>query len=293
MIRDTFVALDITPAESGPFSGTVRTRPFAHLMAADVLATSQTFDRSPRLTSRAPLDLLQIGMVVSGEGQLIQDGRACALRPGDFALYESARPFTWSLRPDWHLQVFTWPRDAVPLSETRSQRLTARTVHADSAMGQLLSPMLSGLLAANREVSAGGAIRLADEIAELAITAALEEMEPGDADSRDRDLYTGMLRYIEAHVDDPDLSPSQVAQAFFVSPRTLHRLFARFGETVATTIRTRRLEACRQAMLSPHCSHRSLTDIATQFGFTDLAVFSKAFTAMYRVNPSRYREMNK
>jgi hypothetical protein len=193
VIRDTFVALDITPAESGPFSGTVRTRQFAHLMAADVLATSQTLDRTPRLASRAPLDLLQIGMVVSGDGQLIQDGRACTLRPGDFALYESARPFTWSLRPDWHLQVFTWPRDSVPLSETRSQRLTARTVHADSALGQLLSPMLSGLLA-SREVSAGGAIRLADEIAELAITAALEEMEPGDAGSRDRDLYTGMLR---------------------------------------------------------------------------------------------------
>jgi AraC-like DNA-binding protein len=91
-------------------------------------------------------------------------------------------------------------------------------------------------------------------------------MEPGDAGSRDRDLYARMLRHIEAHVDDPDLSPLQVAQAFFVSPRTLHRLFTRFGETVATTIRTRRLEACRQAMLSPHSSHRSLTDIATQFG---------------------------
>jgi hypothetical protein len=109
-------------------------------------------------------------------------------------------------------------------------------------MGQLLSPMPSGLLAANREVSAGGAIRLADEIAELAITAALEEMEPGDTGSRNRNLYTGMLRYIEAHVD------------------------TRFGETAATTIRTRRLEACRQAMLSPHSSPPSVQRIRKTAG---------------------------
>lgn len=194
---------------------------------------------------------------------------------------------------DWHLRVYTWPRESIPLSESRSQQLTARTVCADSAVGQLLSPMLSGLLLADREISPGTAIRLADEIAELAITAALEESEPDEPDSRERRLYGSMLRYIETHIDDPDLTPQQIAQAFFVSTRTLHRLFARFGETVATTIRVRRLESCRQAMLLPHNARRSLTDIAAQFGFADLAVFSRAFTAMYKVSPSRYRELNK
>ncbi|GGN36248.1 AraC family transcriptional regulator [Streptomyces fuscichromogenes] len=292
-IRDTFVALDIKPAESAPFTGTVRTRRLAHLLAADVLATSQTFDRTGRLASRQPLDLMQIGMVVAGEGELVQDGRTCALRPGDFAIYESARPFTWHLRPEWHLRVFTWPRESIPLSETRSQQLTARTVRADSAVGQLISPLLSGILTHERDVSSGGAIRLADEIAELAITAALEEGDPGDPDSRAQEFRETILRYIDAHIDDADLTPQQIAQAFFISPRTLHRLFARFGETVATTIRLRRLQACRQAMLSPQNAHQPLTDIASRFGFADLAVFSRAFKAMYGVSPSRYRELNR
>ncbi|WP_416984438.1 helix-turn-helix domain-containing protein [Streptomyces sp. T028] len=292
-IRDTFVALDIRPDDSGRFTGTVRTRRLAHLMAADVLATSQTFDRTGRLTSRQPLDLMQIGMVVAGEGELIQDGRTCTLKPGDFAIYESARPFTWQLRPDWHLRVFTWPRESIPLSETRSQELTARTVRADSAVGQLLSPLLSGLLIHDRDVSSGGAIRLADEIAELAITAALEESDPGDPDSRALEFRETILRYIDAHLDDAELTPQQIAQAFFISPRTLHRLFARFGETVAATIRLRRLRACREAMLSPQNAHWPLTDIASRFAFADLAVFSRAFKSRYGVSPSRYRELNR
>nr|WP_240319670.1 helix-turn-helix domain-containing protein [Rhodococcus jostii] len=292
-IRDTFVALDINPAEPAHFTGAVHTRHFAHLMAADVTATSQSFRRTARLTNRHPLDLMQIGMVVAGEGQLIQDGRTCILGPGDFALYETSRPFTWNLHPEWHLRVFTWPRLSVSLTETQSQQLTARTVKSTSPVGQLLSPMLSNLLASDGEVSSGGAIGLAGGLADLAITAAQEECQPEDPDASTRELYANMVRYIGQHLDDADLSPSGIARAFFVSTRTVHRLFARFDATAAATIREHRLEACRQAMVVPRNTPRSLTDIAAQFGFVDLSVFSRAFTATYGISPSRYREQHR
>ncbi|MDF3306784.1 helix-turn-helix domain-containing protein [Rhodococcus sp. T2V] len=292
-IRDTFVALDIAPAEQERFTGTVHTRHFAHLVAADVTATSQSFRRTSRLTNLHPLELMQIGMVVAGEGQLIQDGRTCTLGPGDFALYESSRPFTWNLRPEWHLRVFTWPRAAVSLTESQSQELTARTVRSTSPVGQLLSPMLSKLLAAEGGVSSAGAAGLAGGLADLAITAAQEEYHSEDPDAGARDLYLSMVRYIGQHLDDPDLSPSGIAQAFFVSTRTVHRVFARFDATAAATIREHRLEACRQAMVAPRNTPRSLTDIVTHFGFVDLSVFSRAFTATYGISPSRYREQHR
>nr|WP_208329483.1 helix-turn-helix domain-containing protein [Streptomyces sp. 846.5] len=293
MIRDTFVALDITPADPARFSGSVRTRQLAHLMAADVAATSQTFERTSRLTARQPRDLLQIGMPVAGEGLLSQDGRTCTLRPGDFAIYETSRPFSWSLSPDWKLRVYTWPRASIPLAESGSQRLTATAVRADSALGRLLSPVLSNLLDPGCEVSSAGAIRLADEIAELVITAALEEVEPDDPDAQARQLYAAVLRHINAHIDDPSLSPQQIANTFFISTRTLHRVFSRFDTTVATAIRTRRLEYCRQALLSPRNANHSLTDIAARYGFTNLAVFSRTFTSTYGTAPSRYRELRR
>ncbi|MFC4502194.1 MULTISPECIES: helix-turn-helix domain-containing protein [Streptomyces] len=293
MIRDTFVALDITPADPAQFSGSVRTRQLGHLMAADVAATSQTFERTPRLTAHQPSNLLQIGMPTAGEGLLSQDGRTCTLRPGDFAIYETSRPFTWNLSSDWKLRVYTWPRASIPLAESGSQQLTATAVRADSALGRLLSPVLSNVLDPGCEVSSAGAIRLADQIAELAITAALEEVEPGDPDAQARQLYTAVLHHINAHIDDPSLSPQQIANTFYISTRTLHRIFARFDTTVATAIRTRRLESCRQALLSPRNAHHSLTDIAARYGFTNPAVFSRTFTSAYGITPSRYRELRR
>jgi AraC-like DNA-binding protein len=293
MIRETFVALDITPADPDRFSGSVRTRQLAHLMAADVAATSQTFERTPRLTARAPRNLLQIGMPVAGEGVLSQDGRTCVLRPGDFAIYETSRPFSWNLSPEWRLHVYTWPRAFVPLADSGSQQLTATAVRADSALGRLLSPLLSNLLDPGCRVSPAGAIRLADEIAELAITAALEQVEPDDPNAQARQLYAAVLRHIGAHIDDPSLSPQQIANAFFISTRTLHRLFARFDTTVAGEIRTRRLESCRQALLSPRNTGHSLTDIAARHGFSNAAVFSRTFTSAYGTTPSQYRELHR
>lgn len=293
MIRDTFVALDIRPADPARFSGSVRTRRLAHLMAADVTATSQTFERTPHLTARQPRNLLQIGMPVAGEGLLSQDGRTCTLRPGDFAIYETSRPFTWNLSPDWKLRVYTWPRASIPLGDSGSQQLTATAVRADSALGRLLSPVLSNVLDPGCEVSSAGAIRLADEIAELAITATLEEVQPDDPDAQARQLYTAVLHHIGTHIDDPSLSPQQIANAFYISTRTLHRVFARFDTTVATAIRTRRLETCRQALLSPRNANHSLTDIAARYGFTNAAVFSRTFTSAYGTTPSRYRELGR
>jgi AraC-like DNA-binding protein len=66
----------------------------------------------------------------------------------------------------------------------------------------------------------------------------------------------------------------------------------RLAHLMAATIRIRRLEMCRQAMLSPANAHRPLTDLATGTGFTDLATFSRAFTAAYGTTPSRYREQH-
>ncbi|OLL20627.1 MULTISPECIES: AraC-like ligand-binding domain-containing protein [unclassified Rhodococcus (in: high G+C Gram-positive bacteria)] len=291
VIRETFVALDIAPADSAGFRGSVLTRHLAHLRVAEVASASQAFDRTARLVSRQPLDLFQIGMVVSGEAQLIQDGKTCVVGPGDFAIYETSRPFTWSLRPEWRLRVFTWPRRTVSLNDCESQRLTARTVMADSPVGRLLSPTLSRLLASDSQFSPTGAVRLADHVVELAITAALEEssIEVGESDSDE--LFARALQFIELHLEDPDLGPHFIAQAFFVSVRTLHRLFAKHGETVANRIRTRRLESCRRAMTSS--PDRTLTDIATQFGFLDLAGFSRAFATAYGVSPSRYRNLRR
>lgn len=289
VIRDRFVALNIAPSGSSELVGSVRSRQLAHLGVAEVESTPQTFERTSRLVSRSAVNVFQIGLVSRGAGHVVQDGRTCSLGPGDFAIYESSRPFTWTLTGDWRLLVYTWPREMVPLLDSDSQRLTARILGAESGVARLLSPMLMGLMQLENRLSPTSSARLADEFAELTITAAWETAGLADADATSSEQFRMVRKYIEERLQDTDLNPQTIADAFFISTRTLHRIFARQGTTVASWIRFRRLEACRHAMTSPGSRMQSLTEIAVRHGFTDSAAFSRAFACQYGVSPSRYR----
>ncbi|EID79984.1 MULTISPECIES: helix-turn-helix domain-containing protein [Rhodococcus] len=95
--------------------------------------------------------------------------------------------------------------------------------------------------------------------------------------------------FIEAHLTEPALTHDRIAQEFFISPRTLHRLFAQGGYTVSAWIKNRRLEASRRALGSPASRNLAINEIGSRFGFSTPAYFSREFTARYGVSPRRYR----
>jgi AraC-like DNA-binding protein len=285
----TYGALHIVPDEGTGFSGSLTRRDFDRLKAVELVGSPQTFHRTAPMVNSHPAEDLIVSMIVEGEGLIVQDGRSCALGPGEFALLESTRPYTMVIQQPARLIDFAWPRDAIGLSEGESSELTARAFRSDSPMGRWLSPMMLDLYEMKSGLSESGAIRVANSLADLLVTAALELSRPDQADARSRQQYDDMVRFVERNLDNPDLSAESVADEFFVSTRTVHRLFARFGITVAAVIRDLRLEACRQMMLSPSHRSQSISYISSQFGFSSLQVFSRAFTAKYGGSPKQYR----
>ena len=293
VIRDRFVPLQIAPHDASELAGSVHSRLIGHLQAAVVVSTPQTFTRTRRLASASGADLWALGLVEAGTGHLEQDGRACTVTGGDFALYDTSRPFTWSLAGDWKLRVYTWPREAITLTDPECRRLTATVVDGSAGVGRLLSPVLTHLAQAHAGLSAAGSARLADEVAELTITAALEAAHSAEDCQPGPEHLRRIQIFIEEHLADPALAPQRIAQEFFISTRTLHRLFARHGLTVNAWIKTRRLEACRRALVSPGSQHLSITEVASRFGFSNPAFFSRAFTAQYGASPRRYRVLHR
>ncbi len=285
-ICDHFVSLHIAPHAPREFVGTVETRRLGHMTASSVVSTPQTFTRTPNLFSRDGRHLLQVGLVTQGHGVLVQDGRTCVLSAGDFAVYETARPFTWAMTGDWRLLVYTWPRDAVVLSEPESQRVTATTISSQTGVGRFLSPALRELVHSSDPLSAATAVRVADQVAELTVTAALEAARPDEV-IPENDKFKRIQLFIEDNLGDPGLTPQMIAQQFYLSPRTLHRLFARRGLTAAGWVRTRRLAACRRALVGE--PRVPITDIASRYGFSNPEVFSRTFAATFGTSPSHYR----
>jgi AraC-like DNA-binding protein len=289
---DTYGALDVVPERGSPFSASLSRRDFDCLKSVSLRGTPQSFHRTASMINSDSGEEMIVTMMVNGSGMLVQDGRTAPLEPGEFALVESNRPYTMVFRGPARIIDFMWRRENINLSEHESYEATARTIGSDAPMGRLLSPMLLDLYRVGGGMSEAGAIRLSTGIADLVVTAALELSRPNSVEQLSRRKFDDIIRFIERNLENPDLTAELVADAFFISPRTLHRVFARHGRTVATAIREMRLEACRHRMLSPVDRGRSISFIASQFCFSSLQVFSRAFAAHYGTPPKVYRDLH-
>jgi AraC-like DNA-binding protein len=96
-------------------------------------------------------------------------------------------------------------------------------------------------------------------------------------------------RFIEAHLTEPDLTPTAVARAIEVSPRYLRMLFAEDDETASAYILRRRLEECARQLASSLRRGQTITEIAYAGGFNSTTHFSRAFRQHYELTPGQYR----
>jgi len=290
-IRHDFVALDIAADRRlGTFTGSVRSATIGHLQVSEVGSVDQVCRRTPQLAAADDHEYLQIGMITAGAGVLEQDGRRAAVSAGDFALYETGRPFSWRLTGGWRLEVFTWPRAAVGLTAAESASATAVPMNGREGLSGIVGGMLRGLLAAPPRLSAPGAARIADETGELVTTLAVERLRGPVAPDRPQEaMLREMLRYLDTHLADPELGPATIARAHFVSLRQLHRLFGSTGETVNRRIRRLRLEQCRRELGDRRRAGVPVTELAHRWGFPDLPTFSRAFRQTYGESPTAYR----
>lgn len=287
LIHDHFVSLAIEPRDRAEIQGTVHTRRVGWLGVSTVRSVDQTFRRTRRLASRDGRDLLQVGFLKQGVAEVRQDGRDCTLLPGQFAIYDTSRAFTWRLTGTWELAVFTWPRTAVSVDDAQSSQVTAKCLTATSTVGAVAGATLAALEDSPAPVRADSGARLAGHVVDLVLTAALD----GSADPEVDDgctLLADIHDYIEDNIADANLGPETIARAFYLSPRTLHRSFARAGSTVSQTIRSRRLERARRELRSS--GGKPIAVIASELGYVDATSFSRLFRAEYGLCPREYRK---
>jgi AraC-like DNA-binding protein len=98
---------------------------------------------------------------------------------------------------------------------------------------------------------------------------------------------------IESRLSDPALDAATVAKAAGVSVRYANALLAEENTSIMRLTWARRLARCRQALEDPLQNHRTLSEIAYGWGFSDMTHFGRSFKAMYDVLPRDHRQFAK
>lgn len=256
-------------------------------------ATNLSFRRTRQHIREDATDLSVLWFVKHGSLVFSNQCGNKVAQPGDFAITRSMSPFFIECRTDseavhevLHVTVPTHILRA-HIAHDFSTGLFMPVARAEMAIAEnILTDVFEddGGLA---EDSARALVETALRLIGNAVKAS-DEAAPCRQTIADRRLAE-VLRFIEVHLSDPQLSTAMVAKGCGISPRYLSFLLRLKGTSFSELVWEQRLEKARTWLSASDPRDISISEIAYGVGFKSPAHFSRMFKRVFKVNPREFR----
>jgi AraC-like DNA-binding protein len=268
-----------------PFHGSIERRRVVGLELTLFSSSALSFSKFPpsdvRPENRACIVITQL----AGIRQYNQAGKIAVLSKGDTTLIDSGLPWTSNCSGDCARLYLRIP---LPLLQRRLRNLQvpiAARIWGTRGIGATLFHLITSLYQQAdhlNEEEGAAAIDAYLGMLSTCIGGAPAKLTKKESTSTS---VSGILRYIDQHLNEASLSPAEIASATGISVRHLHRVFSGQGSTVNNWIRTQRLKHCREELSEPCSPAKSITEIALDWGFNDSAHFSHCFKKQFGISP--------
>jgi len=292
MVCDTYVELECDPSEGAAgIEGEIAADTLATLRLSRVTATAQRVRRTPAKVAASSDDYFLVSIQTEGLGTVSQDGRDARLAPGDFALYDSTRPYELRFEGPFQQFVLMLPGPTLRTALRGTEALTATAVSGARGAGHLMIGMIRTLAADIDTLAPESAAAVADSVSQILIAGlaalpAARRPAVSQLAAYHREQIKALAR---ERLRDPGLSVAEIAARLRLSASTLHRAWAGEPCSLSDWIWSQRLDAARRDLCDPACAARSVSEIAYAWGFSDAAHFSRAFRARFGCAPRELR----
>ncbi|MFI8521825.1 helix-turn-helix domain-containing protein [Streptomyces sp. NPDC085481] len=280
---------------SDPFEGDATVLDLGRVTVSTFTYTPLRSQRTPALIRQSDPEEYHLALLAQGTTWFSQQRTQSEQTVGDMVMWDTSRPFE-SGSPNNVQQiravVIQVPKSAVPLRPDRVERLLARRLAGNTGMGAVLAQFLGTVAAHGADFAPHELARLDGVALDLFAACAATHLDvvdelPGEA--RAEALLAQIDAFVDHNLADTALTPAAIAAHHHISVRRLHLLFRGREETVAASIRRRRLERCRADLARPELLGRPVHAIAARWGYPNAAVFSRAFRAAYGMSPTDFR----
>ena len=293
-ICEKIMKMEVSRRQKGAFHGIIETYHFGSLAINQVKSDEHIADLTPSGISRLSTHYYKFHVQKSSIAKVSQHGCENILNPGDAILIDSLSPFRLDFPTDFECYSVKIPRERLRplLKDTRSA--TSKSIVSGSPLSEAIKHYIHFLINIAGKPLAEEQMELyTDNL--LGLIAVATSASPSGSEAAlqtwPQERISQIKRYIAANLEDPELTPSKVAEHFSISVSYLHKLFAREQQTFGNFLREERLT--RAAMyLQNHLGERqTITDLAYHLGFNDLSYFWRLFRARYGMTPRTFRNI--
>lgn len=271
------------------FDGRVTFGSLADLRLCRIAASRHMVIRTPSEVRRDGRGDLKVVAQLEGSACFEQDGRRVVLRPGDWSVYDTDKPYVVTNPARVTHMVMLLPRVRLRGLGVPIEAVTVRRFSGRCGASRLAFDQLAGSFDEPGEYDAAQADRAADRLAGLIALAMLERTGIATDRSLREAARDRILAYIDANLRDPLMRLDRVAEAIGCCKRNLHKLFRDEAETLGEYIWQARLAHVREDLAAPAMRGRSITEIAFSWGFNSSPHFSRLFKERYGISPRGFR----
>ena len=137
IVCDVFVGLDCKSDLGSAFRGSVTQAPLGKAVCSEVCSDRQHVFRTPSRIARSDQDFVLVALGNRGDGGVVQDGRETVIHPGEFALYDTTRPYELKFNHAFTQTIFKVPREMLQRRLGATETLTAMSFGADVPLERL------------------------------------------------------------------------------------------------------------------------------------------------------------
>jgi len=292
IVCDVYVGLDCKSDLGSAFRGKVSQAPLGRAVCTEVSSDRQRVFRTPYRIARSDENFILVALGRKGIGAVLQDGRETIIHPGEFALYDTTRPYELQFDDVFTQTVFKVPRDMLRRRIGGTEALTAVTFAADRPLARLAYDFICQVCQSADGIEETHAAALSEQAVDLVAMAISERLEgqPLPTSTHRSALLYRLKAHIRAHLADPKLCLATTAAALGISPRYVNDLLSDENTSFQRHVLTERLAHCERDLSSPMLAHRHVSEIAFAWGFNDLSHFGRVFREHYGMSPRDWRQ---
>lgn len=290
-INDTFLPLEIIARAAHDFRARLDVLDRGLPPSALVHTQGHGVRRTSRLAERSERGFFKAFWLLAGRCEIVQGSNRAVLRPSDWTVYDTTRPYSIEIADDTRFAVLLLPHEACLQWQSIASMLCGDRLEPDVTSRAALFTLLSLFDAPADEdlANAGAVVGAMGQLLSASLLGQASRRLPKGSDER---RVAEARRYVESCLDDRELTPDRLAKAMNMSRRSLYALFKRTGATPAGLILDVRLDRSKDALTNPGLRHRTVTEIALDNGFSDGAHFSRLFKARFGLPPRQWREVH-
>lgn len=294
---ETLCNLTVDPCDRDQFDATLLRREFGPLGLIKMCSTGA---RASGLANGAGAwasteqDSLLLLLPEVGCSRFEQDHRQIELTPGDLLIRDLSKSWVHSCDGVMEILMIKIPYSSLLSRVDDPTRLLGTSLSATRPAVAMAVDVIRGV---NRTLQADPEGEWHNSLADLVLDSVrviYQSTSETAAWQIERQLRVTIRRdaknYILRHLEEPDLSVAQVADALGMGQRRLQRAFVEVGETPSQFILEQRLDlAARELTKAQGASRQSILDIALSAGFNDASHFSRSFSRRFGASPRNYR----